>query len=139
MLFDKNLEQVVLIEKQKPEHHKGLWNGVGGKIEADETSLQCMVREFKEEAGYYFDRWKPFCKLTDGINFEIDFYWGIGDVDKCYTAENQAVMPFNISILENIMTVCNIPWLVQMALSHIKGTDWGTYLIYENTETGTFK
>lgn len=27
----------------------GLWNGVGGKIEDNETPLECVTREIKEE------------------------------------------------------------------------------------------
>ena len=30
---------------------KGLWNGVGGKIEENETPLECAVREIFEETG----------------------------------------------------------------------------------------
>lgn len=31
--------------------HKGKWNGLGGKLEADESPLEGAVREFHEEAG----------------------------------------------------------------------------------------
>lgn len=44
-------DQVALIQKAKPEWQKGLLNGIGGKVEDDETNIQAMVREFKEETG----------------------------------------------------------------------------------------
>lgn len=42
---------VVLIKKNKPAWQKGLLNGVGGKIEGDETPVDAMTREFREETG----------------------------------------------------------------------------------------
>lgn len=42
---------VLLVEKKAPEWQAGLWNGVGGKVEKDETVQQAIVREFHEETG----------------------------------------------------------------------------------------
>lgn len=33
------------------EHKDGVWNGLGGKCELNESPLQCAVREFEEESG----------------------------------------------------------------------------------------
>lgn len=44
-------EWVYLIEKIKPDWQKGKLNGVGGKVEAGETPIEAMVREFEEETG----------------------------------------------------------------------------------------
>lgn len=42
--------QVLLVRKEKPAWQAGKWNGLGGKVEADETPVAAMVREFAEEA-----------------------------------------------------------------------------------------
>lgn len=42
---------VVLLEKRTPEWQRGRLNGVGGKIEAGETPVEAMIREFEEEVG----------------------------------------------------------------------------------------
>lgn len=41
--------EVILIQKTKPEFQKGKLNGVGGKIEVNESPASAMVREFEEE------------------------------------------------------------------------------------------
>lgn len=44
-------ERVLFIRKNRPAFQAGKWNGIGGKIEGNETIHQAMVREFEEEAG----------------------------------------------------------------------------------------
>lgn len=47
---------VALVRKRKgPGDQRNKLNGFGGKIEKGETPLACMIREFREEAG--FDHW----------------------------------------------------------------------------------
>lgn len=61
-LFSPDQNQIVLIEKQKPEWQRGKLNGVGGKLEYNESPASAMAREFKEEAGVMIpaERWKHF-------------------------------------------------------------------------------
>lgn len=44
--------RILLIEKQKPDWMRGRWNGIGGKIEENETPEQAMSRECEEETGF---------------------------------------------------------------------------------------
>lgn len=63
---------VVLIKKNRPDWQKGYLNGVGGKVEVNETPLDAMVREFNEECGVVIKEWKHF------LTFEIGnatVYW----------------------------------------------------------------
>lgn len=48
-LFSEDESRVLLVLKNRPAWQEGKLNGVGGKIEAGETPLQAMEREFKEE------------------------------------------------------------------------------------------
>ncbi len=63
--FDADMDNVILIEKLKPEFQKGKLNGIGGKIELGETSVDAMVREFKEETGIDTTTcaWHKYCIL----------------------------------------------------------------------------
>lgn len=50
-IFDTNLEQVILITLQKPGWQQHKTNGVGGKLDADESILEATIREIQEETG----------------------------------------------------------------------------------------
>lgn len=49
-IFNTDLTKVLLIKKQKPLEHKGLLNGLGGKLEVGESHIECLIREIEEEA-----------------------------------------------------------------------------------------
>lgn len=63
-LFCGNM--VSLVKKAAPAWQRGKYNGVGGKIEAGETAVAAMVREFREETGVTIadSSWKWYCTLT---------------------------------------------------------------------------
>ncbi|WP_408007290.1 NUDIX hydrolase [Pseudalkalibacillus sp. A8] len=44
-------QEVLMLNRDKAPN-KGLWNGVGGKLEPDETPEQSVIREVQEETGY---------------------------------------------------------------------------------------
>jgi 8-oxo-dGTP diphosphatase len=48
-LIRKGNELLLLNRRYAP--NMGLWNGVGGKLEIDETPTQCILREIEEETG----------------------------------------------------------------------------------------
>ena len=50
MLFNRDYSKLLLIKRNK-KPYKGCWNGIGGKIENDETPLEAAKRECMEETG----------------------------------------------------------------------------------------
>ena len=42
--------KILLLNRNKPPW-MGLYNGIGGKIQPNETPLECMIREANEETG----------------------------------------------------------------------------------------
>ena len=117
-VFSKNLKFVYLIRKNRPAWQQDLLNGIGGKVEADESFLECMIREAKEESGYE-GAWTLFAELL----YPDDV------VQYFYSVANYGVVPVTIGA-ENIVIVCmeninlmhcvpNVRWLVPAAVVHM--------------------
>lgn len=50
-IFSEDMEDVLLIRKERPYWQKGMLNGIGGKIEKEEMPREAIKREMLEEAG----------------------------------------------------------------------------------------
>ncbi len=126
--FSQN--QVILIKKQKPEWQRGLLNGVGGKIEGDESPKKAMEREYLEEAGYYTTDWIPFCEM-EGEHFVVYCFKLFSDVvfDNSKSMESEEILKIPIPQLHDRNCISNIPWLVYMALDKEKHY---SYIKYES-------
>lgn len=126
-LFNIDYSQVALIEKLKPKWQKGKINGIGGKIERGETSLNAMIREFKEETGFDFKDWKYFASLYDGENFEVFIFCGHTTkiLSNCISHIEEE-KPFVCSM--DWFNQCNdlipnLKYLVPMAINKLQGVD----------------
>jgi 8-oxo-dGTP diphosphatase len=123
-LFDKDLNLVVLIEKQNPAWQKDKWNAVGGKVEPGETTLQAMIREFNEEAGLNVESWKQYCSLR-GPEFEVAFFYSVVDAETLMNVRTLTIEKLGIWSIErvsmwNFPLLPNIRWILPMALVSIK-------------------
>lgn len=131
-LFSLDLSRVVLIRKEKPARQKGHWNGVGGKLEKNETAVSAMCREFWEETGYVTtdNVWTGFGKLRSE-GWSIFLFAGAGDVDKVTTTTDEQVAVFHtcdviagdFSTGGGAPALGNIRWLAQMALAVLRGEE----------------
>ena len=98
LIYD-DIGRVLLIKKNRPKHQVGKWNGVGGKIEEGENSLQAMTREIKEETN--LDIPTKDCNLIfsssvcDGslFIFEIHIKAKQMDMAKTITDEGVGIFP----------------------------------------------
>ena len=98
--FDKNKDNVVLIQKQKPDWQKGLWNGVGGKVEGtDYDESFAMCREFEEETGVssFPETWKHFATMR----FDNDIMGGVAEV-YCFKAFSDSIGDCKTTEIEEI-------------------------------------
>jgi 8-oxo-dGTP diphosphatase len=121
-LFDKKKQQVILIKKTEPNWQKNLLNGIGGKIEPNETPVDAMVREFKEETDIItsYQDWKYYAQLTSN-HFNVWVFKAFIDTPapKFVTEEEPiivSVKPSFTAAISQHRYVSNIPWLVEMAL-----------------------
>lgn len=119
-LFNIEKTDVVLLQKIKGPpgiDMLGKWNGVGGKIEENETPYEAMIREFNEEAGLFIIDWKLICVCTHRDN-KIYFFSSFINTEsmiKVKTMEEEKVKYWKINNLpENIMN--NLKYLIPIAL-----------------------
>lgn len=117
-LFDKEVQNVILIEKQKPDWQKGKLNGVGGKVEGKEPRIEAMRREFQEETGLFHEKWIRFCEIS-GTDWLVTFYYGIDDKNQflyAETKEAEEVCLIEIDSLDQFDCISNLQWLIPLAL-----------------------
>ncbi len=118
LLFDDAGLNVVLIHKNHgPARVTGRWNAIGGRIKADETSLEAMNREFKEEAGVSGINWTFFMQLQ-GHGWTVDFYHAhnYSAFRSACTCEGELVDVWPVANLPGVVT--NLHWIIPMALDH---------------------
>lgn len=102
LLFNDDCSSVILVKKNRPDILRGLLNGVGGKIEPNEYTIDAMVREFEEEAGVYIPpSWWRFSTVLTGIGYTIYCYACRSSVDhaKAHTCEDEVVQAYEVDKL----------------------------------------
>jgi len=110
--------QVLLIKKARPNWQAGRYNGVGGKIEADETPMQAMRREFKEEAGNMRQNWLPHFARLDSDDYVVYCFVGFcGSLAKATSMTDEPVSWHHVNNLPS-NTLQNVRWLIPLALDH---------------------
>lgn len=119
-MFNKDKTKVALIRKNRPDWQKGFLNGIGGKNNENEHSLNAMVREFEEETGYktYYYDWHPLVGL-EGVNKEwrVDAYYSMMDsLDKLKSTTDEQIEIIDVSNIDNETALSNLPWLIKMCL-----------------------
>ena len=125
-MFSPDLTKVVMVRKNRPEWQAGLLNGPGGKIEPGEMSFTAMIREFKEETGVdtsFPKGWQPLARLEYDAAVVWFFFSINSEYHLCTTQTDEPIEIVEISKLMEMFegVVPNSCWLVQMALSYIRG------------------
>lgn len=127
-LFDHDGDEVVLIKKNRPAWMKGLWNGVGGHVEDNETDYEAMVREFKEETGVLITTWTPFSTVShppdEDAGYSIVCFKAFAPDGVLYLVKNTtdeavAVKTWRTcldAVNPDTPVVKNLQWLIPLAL-----------------------
>lgn len=123
-IFNSTRDQVLLIHKKSPEWQIGKINGIGGKTEAGEASIDCIVREVTEETGLLIpqDNWTHAGKIH-GDTWESEVYVSVyeGKLTDSYTAGLEEVEWFAVDNLPDNV-IGNLKFLIPMTLDRL-GTD----------------
>lgn len=121
-LFRNQGTQVALIEKQKPAWQAGKLNGIGGKIEPNESPEKAMIREFEEETGAHVVDWRLFCRLN-GPDWTVHMYVSFDPVE-IKSMEAEKVDWYYVEYIADHDTIPNLRWLIPLALDpdHVTAT-----------------
>ena len=101
LIFNEDNTQVLLIRKNRPQWQAGMFNGIGGKVEENESALECMIRESHEETTIKDENWKSIAFLQ-GRDFIVDFFAIYGqDFDKIKPLTDELLYPINVKDIYN--------------------------------------
>jgi 8-oxo-dGTP diphosphatase len=114
--------RVALIQKRRPLWMAGRLNGIGGKIEVEETPIEAMAREFGEETGVRLppDVWA--LKLILEVNREntVNFFVVLVPpnlIDALRTTEDEIVMILPLwEALQHPRLMPNLKWIIPLLL-----------------------
>lgn len=137
-LFNNNKNRIILIEKKRPDWQKGKLNGVGGHIEARETTFGAMVREFEEETGVKLHEWIAFAVLSDMRNYTVYFFVAFND-DAFHSVKSitdEKIVKIKVADIGKKNIIPNLNWLIPMALTKEKEP---SVLRFEITEIPYYK
>jgi len=137
-LISDDLRWLVMIERNKKDWQYGKLNGIGGKIEKNESVFQAMTREFKEETGVDILLWEPLATLVHKDKFKIFFFKRFAKqeiLDMCYNAKSKNGKITQVFLKDKMPDNCieNVKWLIPMALSKDDGIP---FLIEESVYHG---
>lgn len=116
-MFSESREHVILIRKNRPEWQKGKLNGVGGKIEQDEPPIAAMIREFKEETGARWPKWRHFASMTNS-QFIVYCYAAFASGIQVESKTDEEIVKVKVSdiLTDHHYIIDNLKWLICMAL-----------------------
>jgi len=134
-LFSKDESHVVLINKLNPAWQKGLFNGIGGKIETNETARQAMEREFLEETGVEIPakQWTCYAQIHRPNIYLVDVFFAYSDL--AYDAKTVEKEQVEITSTSNLPKnlIPNLNWLIPLARD--KQADFSSPVVIQEVAT----
>jgi len=113
-LFSIDRQRVLLIRKRRPAWQAGKLNGVGGKLEAGESPLDAMIREFREEANLSINHWLHILTLT-GADWRGHFFRAFGEIDEAKSVTDEQLEIHRVDSLPRD-TIPNLHWMIPLML-----------------------
>jgi len=90
-------------------------NGVGGKVEYNESFIQAMRREFKEETNLYVENWINFATIKSN-DYVLECFSSVGDISNVESMTDEPIMIIDVASLHTLTLIFNLRWLIPLAL-----------------------
>lgn len=125
--FVRHNDHVLLVKKTHPTWQSGRWNGVGGRVEAGESMLDAMEREWMEETTLAPPDFKEFIVLEDS-EVVVHFFRATITTDKVHTLptndkgeelEWHSLIEGECEYTDPHRAIDNLCWLIPMAMSDV--------------------
>ncbi|QIV94536.1 8-oxo-dGTP diphosphatase MutT [Allofrancisella frigidaquae] len=104
IILDDKSSKVYITLRQKHQTYSNYWEFPGGKVEKDETFVECIKRELYEEVGILAKSINNFFKKKyvnrDGVEVSLEFFIIDKFENKPYPKENQQLELVEISELK---------------------------------------
>lgn len=112
--------EIAFIKKTHPDWQAGKLNGVGGKVEENETPMNAMVREFEEETGQYEENWN-LVVILEYPDDEVRIYFYECEISPFTMTElkspnDEQIMVIQANALPFFDHVANLSWIVPLAM-----------------------
>ena len=67
-------KEILLLRKNNPDWQKGLYNGIGGKVELNTTPLETIIKKSEEDLGINISNWRELDSEISSSGIEIVYF-----------------------------------------------------------------
>ena len=67
-------KEILLLRKNNPDWQKGLYNGLGGKVELNTTPLETIIKKSEEDLGINISNWRELDSEISSSGIEIVYF-----------------------------------------------------------------
>lgn len=95
-------EEILLLKKNNPDWQKGLYNGIGGKVELNTTPLETIIKKCQEELGVNISNWIELDSEISSSGVEIVYFLTTlneGEIKKLQSKTDERAELFSINSL----------------------------------------
>lgn len=95
-------KEILLLKKNNPDWQKGLYNGIGGKVELNTTPLETIIKKCQEELGLNISNWIELDSEISSSGIEIVYFLTTlneGEIKKLQSQTDERAELFSINNL----------------------------------------
>ncbi|MCT7546105.1 NUDIX hydrolase [Aliarcobacter cryaerophilus] len=95
-------KEILLLKKNNPDWQKGLYNGIGGKVELNTTPLETIRKKCQEELGVNISNWIELDSEISSSGIEIVYFLTTlneGEIKKLQSQTDERAELFSINNL----------------------------------------